>query len=125
MGNEHAVRSAIVRPCHDDHRLIHEKAGALLRCVASNQGFTDANKRTALDLVELLAQRSGCSIVEKDMSVVEAATSVARGDTGCEELVDWFRRMLRKREILTFDFSCKERAPFRIQASGLASRCCL
>ena len=49
----------MARPYHGYHRLIHQKAAALVHAVVSNHGFADGNKRTALYLVELLVQRSG------------------------------------------------------------------
>ena len=60
----------------------------------SNHGFADGNKRTALYLVELLAQRSGYEFVEDDEVVADTITSVARGETGYEELARWFRARL-------------------------------
>ena len=64
--------------------------------IVSNHGFTDGNKRTALYLVELLTQRSGYDFVEDDEVVADTITSVARGETGYEELAGWFRvRLVR------------------------------
>ena len=64
--------------------------------IVSNHGFTDGNKRTALYLVELLAQRSGYDFVEDDEVVADTITSVARGETDYEELAGWFRvRLVR------------------------------
>ena len=60
----------------------------------SNHGFADGNKRTALYLVELLAQRSGYEFVEDDEVVADALTAVARGAVGYEDLADWFRERL-------------------------------
>ncbi len=62
--------------------------------IVSNHGFADGNKRTALYLVELLAQRSGYEFVEDDEAVADTITSVARGETGYEELTEWFRLRL-------------------------------
>jgi len=62
--------------------------------IVSNHGFADGNKRTALYLVELLAQRSGYEFVEDDEVVADTITSVARGETGYEELDGWFRARL-------------------------------
>ena len=62
--------------------------------IVSNHGFADGNKRTALYLVELLAQRSGYEFVEDDEVVADTITSVARGETGYEELTKWFRPRL-------------------------------
>lgn len=54
----------------------------------------DGNKRTALYLVELLVERSGYELVEDDMAIVEIVTGVARGETGYEELAEWFEERL-------------------------------
>ena len=62
--------------------------------IVSNHGFADGNKRTALYLVELLAQRSGYEFVEDDEVVADTITSVAQGETGYEELAGWFRARL-------------------------------
>ena len=67
--------------------------------IVSNHGFADGNKRTALYLVELLAQRSGYEFVEDDHVIADTITSVARGETGYEELAEWFRpRLVRPGE---------------------------
>ena len=92
--NEDAVLSAIARPYHGYHRLIHQKAAALLHGIVSNHGFVDGNKRTALYLVELMVQRSGYVFVEDDMVIVEVITSVARGETSYGDLAEWFRERL-------------------------------
>lgn len=62
--------------------------------VISNHGFADANKRTALYLVELLAQRSGYEFVEDDEVVADTLPAVARGAVSYEDLADWFRERL-------------------------------
>ena len=92
--NEHSIRSALARPYHGYHRRIHEKAAAVVHGIVSNHGFADGNKRTALYLVELLAQRSGYEFVEDDEVVADTITSVAQGETGYEELAGWFRARL-------------------------------
>ena len=57
------------------------------------------NKRTALYLVELLAQRSGYEFVEDDEVIAHTITSVARGETQYEDLAEWFRtRLVRPNE---------------------------
>lgn len=86
--NEHGILSALARPYDGYHRRIHEKAAALLH------GFIDANKRTALYLVELLVQRSGYEFVETDAEVVETILSVAKGEMGYEELTTWFNERI-------------------------------
>ncbi|MDE0205152.1 MAG: type II toxin-antitoxin system death-on-curing family toxin [Candidatus Tectomicrobia bacterium] len=99
MVNEAAILSAIARPYHGYHRLIYQKAAALLHGIVSNHGFVDGNKRTALYLVELMVQRSDYEFVEDDMEIVDTIKSVARGETSYEELAEWFReRLVRPRK---------------------------
>ncbi len=64
--------------------------------IVSNHGFSDGNKRTALYLVELLAQRSGYDFVEDDDVIADVIVNVARGETGYEDLAQWFRERLVK-----------------------------
>lgn len=92
--NEHAIRSALADPYHGYHRLIHEKAAALVHGIVSNHGFSDGNKRTALYLVELLAQRGGFEFHEEDEAIADTITSVAQGETGYDDLAEWFRERL-------------------------------
>jgi death-on-curing protein len=94
--SEDSIRSAIARPYHGYHRRIYQKAAALLHGIIRNHGFTDANKRTALYLVELLVTRSGYDFVEDDMVIVETIASVASSDFSYDELVDWFKKRLVK-----------------------------
>jgi prophage maintenance system killer protein len=56
----------------------------------------DGNKRTALYLVELLVQRSGYEFVEGDAVTVEFILSVATGETGYEELAEWFSERIAR-----------------------------
>ena len=92
--SEHAIQSAIARPYHGYHRFIHQKAAALLHGIVTNHGFSDGNKRTALYLVELLAERSGYNFAEDDMVIADTITSVAQGEIGYDELADWFKQRL-------------------------------
>ncbi len=92
--NEHAIQAAIARPYHGYHRRIHQKAAALVHAIVCNHGFADGNKRTSLYLVELLVQRSGYEFVEDDDVIADTIISVARGETGYEDLADWFRERL-------------------------------
>ena len=92
--SEHAIQSAIARPYHGYHRFIHQKAAALLHGIVTNHGFSDGNKRTALYLVVLLVTRSGYEFTEDEMIVADLITSVAQGETGYDELADWFKQRL-------------------------------
>jgi death on curing protein len=54
-----AIESAIARPYCGYYRSIAKKAAALVQSLASNHGFIDGNKRTALLMMNLLLLRSG------------------------------------------------------------------
>ena len=94
--SEHAIQSAIARPYHGYHRFIHQKAAALLHGIVTNHGFSDGNKRTALYIVVLLVTRSGYEFAEDAMTVADLITSVAQGETGYDELADWFKQRLAR-----------------------------
>ncbi len=64
--------------------------------IVCNHGLSDGNKRTALHLVELLVQRSGYEFVEDDNVIADTITSIARGETSYEDLVEWFRARLAR-----------------------------
>ncbi len=64
--------------------------------IVSNHGFADGNKRTALNLVELLVQRSGYEFVESDEIVADTITAVARGKLEYEDLAEWFHQRLAR-----------------------------
>jgi death on curing protein len=61
--NPGLIESAICRPYDGYHRSMVKKAAVLLHGVASNHGFADGNKRTALLLLDLLLERSGYMLV--------------------------------------------------------------
>lgn len=94
--SSHSISSALARPYDGYHRLIHQKAAALVHGIVSNHGFTDGNKRTALFLVELLVQRSGYVFIENDDVVADTIISVARGEIGYEKLAEWFCKRLSR-----------------------------
>jgi death on curing protein len=54
-----AIEAAIARPYCGYYRSIAKKAAALIQSLASNRGFIDGNKRTALLMMNLLLLRSG------------------------------------------------------------------
>jgi death-on-curing protein len=57
-----AIEAAVARPYCGYYRSISKKAAALVQSLASNHGFVDGNKRTALLMMNLLLLRSGYSI---------------------------------------------------------------
>ena len=67
----------------------------MIHGVVSNHGFVDGNKRTALYLMELLVRRSGFEFIKEDDDMIaDVITSVARGETGYDDLAEWFHRRL-------------------------------
>ncbi len=94
--DENAILSALARPYHGYHHRIYQKAAALVHGIIKSHGFVDSNKRTSFYLVDLLAERSGYVIVESDEAIGDMFVSVANGETGYQELAEWFRdRLLR------------------------------
>lgn len=53
------IESAIARPYAGYYRPIYKKAAALIQSIATNHGFTDANKRTAFIIFYLFIEKSG------------------------------------------------------------------
>ncbi len=53
------IESAIARPYSGYYRSISKKTAALVHSIALNHGFTDGNKRTAVQMMHLLLTRSG------------------------------------------------------------------
>ena len=94
MLNEHAVHSALARPYHGHHRLIRQKAAALVHGIVSNHDFVDGNKRTAPALLELLVQRCGYEFLEEDDIVAATIIRVARRKMRYGDLAEWFRERI-------------------------------
>ncbi|MCY4096130.1 MAG: type II toxin-antitoxin system death-on-curing family toxin [Gammaproteobacteria bacterium] len=69
--DENRILAAIERPYDRYHIHIYEKAAALVESVIQNHGFVDGNKRTALYLVHILAERSGYNLEADDESIVD------------------------------------------------------
>ncbi len=96
------VEAAIVRPYSGYLRPIANKAAALVDAVVSNHGFVDGNKRTAVILMDLLLEGSGYRLTEcaddDDLNdAVEAmVVATADGRMTFENLVDWFKRRVRR-----------------------------
>ncbi|MGH8535633.1 MAG: type II toxin-antitoxin system death-on-curing family toxin [Gammaproteobacteria bacterium] len=57
--NRGLIESALARPYDGWHRLIHQKAAALVHSFVKNHGFADGNKRTALYVADLLTVGAG------------------------------------------------------------------
>jgi len=94
------VESAIARPYSGYHRTISEKAAALLHSLASNHGFIDGNKRTALLTVDLLISRCGYQLngLHQDINVeIESLIlDVVTNHLPFSDIVDWFKKRLSR-----------------------------
>ncbi|MCE2520603.1 MAG: type II toxin-antitoxin system death-on-curing family toxin [Alphaproteobacteria bacterium] len=78
---------------------IHQEAAALAHGSVTSHGFVDGNKRTVLHLTRLLVTRSGYTLAEDPEVIAEALKSIARGEIGSDDLVEWFRERLTWTEI--------------------------
>ena len=96
--DKNIILAALARPYHGYHRWIWQKAAALSHGIITNHGFVDGNKRTALYLVDLLAEKSGWEVDMKDDEITDLFVSVASGEAGYEELADWFRHRFQRPE---------------------------
>jgi len=86
------IESALGRPYSGYHRPIWRKAAALLRSLVGNQGFTDANKRAAWMLVEMMLDQSDFRLdIPDDDPIDDLVVAVAAGEMGFDALVEWFQ----------------------------------
>ena len=75
-----------------------------MQSMATNHGFADGNKRTTIILTHLLVVRSGYEIVPigKDTDLPTAmetlVLAVVEDKLPFDDIVDWFRARLRKKE---------------------------
>jgi death on curing protein len=101
------VLSAIGRPYSGYYRSISRKAAALFESVATNHGFNDGNKRSAillvtLLLVTLLVERSGYRLqpatTTEDMgeALEQLALHVVNDHPPFDEVVNWFSQRIRR-----------------------------
>jgi death on curing protein len=97
------VESAIARPYNGHYHPIAGKAAALLQSIATNHGFADGNKRTAIILIHLLLSKSGYKIVPLhnmdgalDVIMEELVLSVVRRELTLAQLVEWFKKRLHR-----------------------------
>ena len=96
------ILSAIGRPYSGYHRTIASKAAALVESVATNHGFTDGNKRTAIILTELLLGQSGYSLrpIDRnetlDEAVEEFVVAIVNHEYSFDEIQAWYKARIRK-----------------------------
>lgn len=97
------VESAIARPYSGYYRPIERKAAALVQSVATNHGFADGNKRTAVILLNLLLDKSDYRLVfrpgdgDPDDAVANMVLGVVMRKMPYGSLVDWLRARIEKR----------------------------
>jgi len=94
------VQSAIARPYMGYDKPIYKKAAALLQSVATNHGFVDGNKRTALYLVNLFLHKSGYvlqskSLMDQEEEIEHLIMDVVVKFLEYDELVLWFKKRVQ------------------------------
>jgi len=73
-----------------------------MESVATNHGFTDGNKRTAIILTELLLEQSGYALrpinrsENLDEAVEELVVAIVNHDYSFDELLAWYEARIRK-----------------------------
>jgi death on curing protein len=92
-----AIEAAIARPYCGYYGSIAKKAAALVQSLASNHGFIDGNKRTALLMVNLLLERSGYYLGAKSRRALNIETEAMILDLvehrmSFDDVVAWFAR---------------------------------
>ena len=96
------ILSAIGRPYSGYHRSIASKAAALMQSVATNHGFIDGNKRTAIILTELLLEQSGYTLAPVDKSeklndaIEEFVVGIVNREYPFDKIFDWYKSRIRK-----------------------------
>ncbi len=94
------IESAIARPYSGYHRAISKKAAALTESLASNHGFIDGNKRTALLTVALLISRSGYRLKGQhkniNAEIEDLILSIVKHHSSFPDIVAWFNRRLER-----------------------------
>ena len=100
--NPGLIKSAIARPYSGYYRAIYEKAAALVESLASNHGFADGNKRTAIILMHMLITKSDYRLVSVDdqesleRAAEQMVLDVVNHDLPFDLLVEWFRLRIRR-----------------------------
>jgi death-on-curing protein len=89
-----AIESAVARPYCGYYRSIAKKAAALVQSLASNHGFIDGNKRTALLMMNLFILRSiyklrGDSEQQVNADVEEMILALVEHRINFDQAVAW------------------------------------
>lgn len=96
-----SIEAAIARPYCGYYRPIAQKAAALVHSLATNHGFVDGNKRTALYMTALLLGRSGYKLRDDDedllnREVEEMVLAVVEHRMAFDEIKAWFKERIVK-----------------------------
>ena len=96
------IEAAVARPYSGYHRSLASKAAALFEAIATNHGFVDGNKRTAIYVTYLLIRRSRHDFWPQEgdpgftITLEDLAVAVAKGEMRLPEITAWFaKRIIR------------------------------
>lgn len=73
-----------------------ERAALLLRGIAQDHPFADGNKRTAIEVTDLVFRMNGYYLDASADEIVDFMLSVARNDLVVSEIAAWLRSHARK-----------------------------
>ncbi len=95
------VEAAIGRPYNGYYRPIYRKAAALIQSVATNHGFIDGNKRTALTLFHLLLEKSGYTIqqtstLEDEDDIEHLILDLTTRFLNLDEVTAWLKKRISR-----------------------------
>jgi len=98
-----SIESAIARPYSGYYRPIAKKAAALMQSLATNHGFVDGNKRTAILMTFILLVRSGYTLRFPDeesfnREIERMVLDVVEHRLDFDGLVAWMEQRLKRHE---------------------------
>jgi len=96
-----SIESAIARPYSGYYRPIAKKAAALMQSLATNHGFVDGNKRTAILMTFIRLVRSGYTLSFADEAsfnreIEQMVLDVVEHRLDFDGLVAWMNRRLKR-----------------------------
>jgi len=72
-----------------------EKASAVAFAIISTHVFLDGNKRTATDVLFLVLELNGFTLLANDQEIVNTMTGLASGQIDYKQLVTWVSEHVR------------------------------
>lgn len=75
----------------DLYPTLEEKAAAVSHVIVTRHIFLDGNKRTALEVLFLILEMNGRTILASDDEFVELMERLAAGEIGRADLIEWVR----------------------------------